>query len=109
MWQKIKKWFTIDHVVDLFVDLMLLIWDVITSPVLIIARVIRNIFGDYITDKLKKGIKWLVHFYVERCNKFWKIILGIIFFIITPIVLLIVFGVAEGLQEVFTEIESEIN
>ena len=109
MWQKIKKWFTIDHVVDLFVDLMLLVWDVITSPVLIVMRVFRNFFGDYIVDKIKAGIKWLVHFYVERCNRFWKVVLGIILFVVTPIVLIIFFGVAEGLQEVFTEFESEMN
>lgn len=109
MWQKIKKWFTIDHIVDLFVDLMLLVWDVITSPVLIVMRVFRNFFGDYIVDKIKAGIKWLVHFYVERCNRFWKVVLGIILFVVTPIVLIIFFGVAEGLQEVFTEIESEMN
>jgi len=108
MWQKIKKWFTIDHVVDLFVDIMLLVWDVITSPVLICMRVFRNFFGEYIIDKIKKGIKWIVHFYVERCNRFWQIVLGILFFVVTPIVLLFFFGVVEGLQEAFTELESEI-
>ena len=31
-WQRFKDWWTIDHVVDLIVDALLLIWEVIASP-----------------------------------------------------------------------------
>ena len=34
--QKFKAWWTVDHVVDLLVDVALLFYDVIASPVLIV-------------------------------------------------------------------------
>ncbi len=46
-WQRFKDWWTIDHVVDLIVDALLLIWEVIASPVLILVRIIRHFIGDW--------------------------------------------------------------
>jgi hypothetical protein len=52
-WHRFKKWWTIDHAVDLCVDALLLIWEVIASPVLIAVRIIRHFIGDWVV----KGIK----------------------------------------------------
>lgn len=108
MLQRFKKWFTIDHVVDLMVDMALLLFDVISSPVLIVVRVVRYFIGEYIIEHIKSAIKWLVHFYVERCNKFWRIVLAVLFLVVAPIALLIFFGIIEVLQVLFTVFEEEI-
>ena len=64
--QRIKKWCTIDHVVDLSVDILLMIWDVITSPILIIARVLRHFVGEWFTDKIKAGVRWIAHWFERK-------------------------------------------
>ena len=46
-WQRFKEWWTIDHVVDLCVDALLLIWEVVSSPILIVVRIIRHFIGDW--------------------------------------------------------------
>ena len=56
-WQRFKDWWTIDHVVDLIVDALLLIWEVIASPILIVVRVIRHLIGDWFTSGIKRLIK----------------------------------------------------
>ena len=64
--QRIRKWCTIDHVVDLSVDILLMIWDVITSPILIIARVLRHFVGEWFTDKIKAGVRWIAHWFERK-------------------------------------------
>lgn len=64
--QRIRKWFTIDHVVDLCVDILLMIWDVITSPVLIVVRILRHFIGEWFTGKIKAGIQWIAHWFERR-------------------------------------------
>ena len=64
--QRIRKWFTIDHVVDLCVDILLMIWDVITSPVLIVVRILRHFIGEWFTGKIKAGIRWIAYWFERR-------------------------------------------
>ena len=52
-WQRFKEWWTIDHVVDLTVDALLLIWEVVSSPILIVVRIIRHVVGDWFV-----GVAW---------------------------------------------------
>ena len=64
--QRIKKWCTIDHIVDLSVDLFLIIWDVITSPVLIVMRILRHFVGEWFIDKIKAGVRWIAHWFERK-------------------------------------------
>ena len=64
--ERIKKWCTIDHIVDLSVDIFLMIWDVITSHVLIVVRVIRHFIGEWFTDKIKAGVRWIAHWFERK-------------------------------------------
>ena len=66
MWKRIKKWCTIDHIVDLSVDLFLIIWDVITSPVLIVMRILRHFIGEWFIDKIKAGVRWIAHWFERK-------------------------------------------
>ena len=55
--EKLKKVFSLDNIVDAAVDLFLVLFDVITSPILIVMRMIRWTVGTYILDGLKNKIK----------------------------------------------------
>ena len=66
MWKRLKKWCTIDHIVDLCVDLFLIIWDVITSPVLIVMRILRHFIGEWFVDKIKAGVRWIAHWFERK-------------------------------------------
>lgn len=58
---KLKKVFSLDNIVDAAVDIFLVLFDVITSPILIVMRMIRWTIGTYILDGLKNRIKQLIH------------------------------------------------
>ena len=66
MLKRIKKWCTIDHIVDLVVDILLMIWDVITSPILILVRIVRHFIGAWFTDKIKAGVRWVAHWFERK-------------------------------------------
>lgn len=61
MWQRFRKWLNIDHIVDLAVDLFLILFDVLSSPILIVMRLLRWIVGKFMLDGLKNKIKRLIH------------------------------------------------
>ena len=65
-WQRFKDWWTIDHVVDLCVDALLLIWEVVTSPILIVVRVIRHFIGDWFTGGLKAIRKSILRWFKRK-------------------------------------------
>jgi hypothetical protein len=100
MFKKFKQWrekWTVDHTIDVIIDMLLLVIDVISSPILIVVRIIRYIVGDWVVNRIKSSVKWIAHFYLERCNRFFKFVLAIVFLIVIPIVI----AFASGLFEVF--------
>ena len=50
-----------DNALDLVVDMSLILFDVLSSPILIVMRVVRYFFNKFVKDYVKKGIKWLVN------------------------------------------------
>ncbi len=110
-WHRFKKWWTIDHAVDLCVDALLLIWEVIASPVLIAVRIIRHFIGDWVVKGIKNTIKWIVHWFACKreyrkeynhsiIRTYWSLIL------LSPFILLFLFifaavatGIAQDLPE----------
>ena len=60
-WQQFKKWSTVDHWIDLIVDIGLIAFDVLSSPILIVVRSIRFFFNRYVNSHIKRFIKWFVH------------------------------------------------
>jgi len=112
--QRIKKWCTIDHVVDLSVDVFLLIWDVITSPILIVMRVLRHFVGEWFTDKIKAGVRCIAHWFERKrayrlekghgiFRTYWYLILPSPFIIIAIwMIIMISIGVGQGYDELKT-------
>ena len=108
-WQKFKAWWTVDHVVDLLVDVALLFYDVIASPVLIIVRTLRYFIGEWIVDKIKNCLKGIVHYFQRKrayrlahghglFRTYWFLILPSPFMLLLLIMLL---GISIGIAEDF--------
>ena len=58
--KRFKKAMNSDNALDLVVDMSLILFDVLSSPILIVMRVVRYFFNKFVKDYVKKGIKWLV-------------------------------------------------
>ena len=58
--KRFKKALNTDNALDLVVDMSLILFDVLSSPILIVMRVVRYFFNKFVKDYVKKGIKWLV-------------------------------------------------
>jgi len=59
--KRFKKAMNTDNALDLVVDMSLILFDVLSSPILIVMRVIRYFFNKFIKDYVKRGIKWLIN------------------------------------------------
>lgn len=60
-WQRVKQWITVDRCVDIAMDAILLFWEVITSPILIVMRLARYVLGKWVIDGVKDKVKRLIH------------------------------------------------
>ncbi len=107
-----KKATTADNIVDLSVDIFLIVFDVLSSPILIVMRVIRWLLNKFVNKHIKGFIKKIVHWFIDnrkiRLEKgqnifryYWYL------WLLSPVILLaIIFGVAlltgflEGLKSV---------
>ena len=59
--KRFKKAMNSDNALDLVVYMSLILFDVLSSPILIVMRVIRYFFNKFIKGYVKKGIKWLIN------------------------------------------------
>ena len=59
--KKLKELWNVDSMIDLIVDLLLVIFDVLYSPILIIVRILRHFFNEWIVNRIKKFLKWFAH------------------------------------------------
>ena len=57
-WDKIC---TTDNIIDISVDAFILLADVLTSPILIVVRLVKHLINVYLIDRIKRAIKWFVH------------------------------------------------
>ena len=101
---------TIDHVVDLCVDALLLLWEVISSPILILVRTIRYFIGDWFTGGLKRIARAIVHWFARKRKYrkehghgifrtyWWLILLSPFILFVLIIFFAIISGVAQDLS-----------
>ena len=59
--RRFKKAMNSDNALDLVVDMSLILFDVLSSPILIVMRVFRYFFNKFVKDYVKKGIKWILN------------------------------------------------
>ena len=59
--KRVKKACNTDNALDLIVDMSLILFDVLSSPILIVMRVIRYFFNKFVKDYVKRGLKWAIN------------------------------------------------
>ena len=59
--ERFKRAVNSDNILDILVDLSLILFDVLSSPILIVMRVFRYFFNKFIRGYFKKGIKWVAN------------------------------------------------
>ena len=109
MWQRFRKWLNIDHIVDLAVDLFLILFDVLSSPILIVMRVVRWIINKFFIDYIKAGVRSVVHWFQKHSKRrqelgygffrywWWLILLSPAIIIIIWLTTMFMIGFKEGI------------
>ena len=64
--QKLREWCNIDNIVDASVDLFLILFDVLSSPILIVMRLVRFVIGSYLLGGVKNKIKKIGHWVEDK-------------------------------------------
>ena len=59
--ERLKKIINSDNIIDISVDISLIIFDVLSSPILIIVRLARYGFNKFIRGYAVQGIKWILN------------------------------------------------
>ena len=59
--KRVKKACNTDNALDLIVDMSLILFDVLSSPILLVMRVIRYFFNKFVRGYFKRGLKWVVN------------------------------------------------
>lgn len=97
MRDKLRKWFNLDNIIDTSVDLFLILFDVLSSPILIVMRLVRFLIGNYLLGGVKNIIKRIAHWTTGKPALLqifvWTLIICIGVFILT---LMWLFGQAFG-------------
>ena len=62
----IKKYFNLDNIVDTGVDVSLVVFDVLSSPILIVMRVVRWFLNEFVLGHIKKFIKFIIRIFIKR-------------------------------------------
>ena len=63
-YKQFKEWITDDHWIDLIVDIGLIAFDVLSSPILIVVRFFRYFMNKCVNGYIKNFLKWIVHKFV---------------------------------------------
>ena len=50
-----------DNAIDAGVDIMLIVFDVLSSPILMVVRILRYAFNKFIRGYVVRGIKWILN------------------------------------------------
>ena len=97
MLKRFRKWLNIDHIVDVSVDLFLILFDVLSSPILIVMRLLRYVVGKYLMDGVKNKIKKLLHWLKNKPRWVSFIVIPVLLVIVAHLLVLMwIFGQAFG-------------
>ena len=59
--QRWKKACNTDNIIDFSVDVGLIAFDVLSSPILIVVRIFRRMMNRWVNGYIKRFLKWFVH------------------------------------------------
>mgnify|MGYP001267122694 CR=1 FL=1 len=107
-----RKACTADNIVDFCVDVFLIVFDVLSSPILIVMRIVRWILAKFVNQHVKNFIKKIVHWFIN--NRKIRLQRGQSIFryywylwILSPVIILglvLFFGVSIGILEGLKEL-----
>ena len=110
--QRWRKACTADNIVDAGVDVFLIVFDVLSSPILIVMRIVRWILAKFVNQHVKNFIKKIVHWFIN--NRKIRLQRGQSIFryywylwILSPVIILglvLFFGVSIGILEGLKEL-----
>ena len=103
MREKLRKWFNVDNIIDASVDLFLILFDVLSSPILIVMRLARWFIGNYILDGVKNKIKKVAH-WVENKHIIVKIIVWLLIICVGVVILTLMWLFGQAFAEVIMEL-----
>ena len=61
-----RKACTADNIVDFSVDVFLIFFDVLSSPILIVMRLVRWIINKFFVNHIKNFLKRIVHWFMDN-------------------------------------------
>lgn len=95
--ERLRNWCNIDNIVDASVDLFLILFDVLSSPILIVMRLVRFVIGNYLLGGVKNKIKKVGH-WVEDKHIVIKIVVWMLIICVAIVILTLMwlFGTAFG-------------
>jgi len=107
-----RKAMTADNIVDFSVDVFLIVFDVLSSPILIVMRVIRWLLNKFVNKHIKGFIKRIVHWFLDQrkirlakgqniFRYYWYL------WLLSPVIMLglsLFFGVSIGILEGLKEL-----
>jgi hypothetical protein len=95
--EKLRNWCNIDNIVDASVDLFLILFDVLSSPILIVMRLARWFIGNYLLGGIKNKIKKVAH-WTDGKHIIIKILIWLLIICVGIIILTLMwlFGTAFG-------------
>ena len=115
-----RKAMTADNIVDFSVDMFLIFFDVLSSPILIVMRLVRWVINKFFVNHIKSFIKRIVHWFMDNRVKRLARRQGILryywwLWLLSPIILFalmltgaLFFGLWEGLNIGFEVFEQEV-
>ena len=65
----VKRYFNLDNMVDTGVDIALVVFDVLSSPILIVMRVIRWCLNEFVLGHVKRFIKFIFRVFMKIGKK----------------------------------------
>ena len=102
LWEKLRNWCNIDNIVDASVDLFLILFDVLSSPILIVMRVIRYVIGKYMLGGVRNKIKRVAH-WTEGKHIIVKIIVWLLIICVAGVVLTLMWIFGQAFTEFIME------
>ena len=115
-----RKAMTADNIVDFSVDMFLIFFDVLSSPILIVMRLVRWVINKFFVNHIKSFLKRIVHWFMDHRVKrlakgqnifryYWLL------WLLSPVILItlmlgfaLLFGLAEGVNIGFEIFEQEV-
>ena len=98
MKERLRKWFNVDNIIDASVDLFLILFDVLSSPILIVMRLARFVIGNYLLGGVKNKIKKVAH-WTEDKHTIIKILVWLLIICVGIIILTLMWLFGQAFAE----------